>query len=293
MSFDSIVRVDDCTWRLEPKFDSLQPLEALFNALREGSRRDLLFRGQRDASWPIHSTFARSDETQRQIRTSEGVKQAYERFYFDQLARIVPSEELERSGSEDKLYELHRHMQQHPEVYDEDCRRTGTLLIDWSRCFKVALAFACDRPPSDGLSAESVLYVVDPQKLVPSFWEKPLIEGYRRLHEHGARGLGVPALFVHPKRQLTYPRVHRQDPVYVLQCDITQPLDQAFLSMASEGRSAEGESAAPLQRIMIPDTLKTRVRSLLAAEGITIDWLLESDPASASGTATEQTPPSG
>ncbi|WP_395787527.1 FRG domain-containing protein, partial [Aquimonas sp.] len=200
MKFDNMTQVDDYTWRLEPGFDSLQPLEALFDALREGSQRDLLFRGQRDASWSINSTFARSDETQKQIRTAEGVEQAYKRFYFDQLARNVPSDELQRSRSEDKHYELHRRMQQHPEDFDEDCRRTGTLLIDWSRCFKVALAFACDRPSNDGLSAEGVLYIVDPQKLTPSFWKKPLIEAFRRLFEEAARGsFSIPALLIHPR----------------------------------------------------------------------------------------------
>jgi hypothetical protein len=291
MKFDNMTRVDDYTWRLEPELDSLQPLEALIDALREGSQRDLLFRGQRDAGWSINSTLARSEETQNQIRTPEGIELAYKRFYLDQLARVLPSDELQRSRSEDKHYELHRRMQQHPEDFDEDCLRTGTLLIDWSRSFKVALAFACDRPSNDGLSAEGVLYLLDPQKLTPWFWEKPLIEAFRRLFEEAARGgFSIPALLVHPKLGQGYLRVARQDPVYIVQCDITQPLDQAFLSMASDACSAEGDSAGPLQRVLIPGVIEERVRALLAAQGITIDWLLESHEPDACATATVQTP---
>jgi hypothetical protein len=63
--------------------------------------------------------------------------------------------------------------------------------------------------------------------------------------------------------------------------------------MASEARSGGGNSAGPLQRIIIPDRMKPRVRALLAAKGVTIDWLLESDEPDepdASAPATEQTP---
>ena len=212
------------------------------------------------------------------MRSPDGLDLAYKQLGLH-LLNFVPSEELEASARDfgtDPYFELHRRIQQHPEEFDAHCRETGTLFVDWSLCLRVALTFACevrtDEPPADG-----IFYVLDPMALQDWSWPHSTLEAYAARFKQFDRGQVAwpPMILRYPEKQHTYPRVERQQPIYTLQLDIACPIERAAERMERCADPVTGAKRAALYRVLIPSVMRQPINELLAAEGMTLDWLLD------------------
>lgn len=269
---------DGRSWRLGVAPSSLSVFKAFADDVRGHSTRDLIFRGQMNSEWKINSTFARRDLIQDWIKTPAGLELAYKELGAH-LFNALPSDELEiadRDSGLDSYFELHRMIQQHPEKFDARCRETGTMLVDWSQCFRVALAFACE-VRSNEPSRDGVFYVLDPKGLEDWSWPRKTVEAYATLYSQLGRGQVVspPMILRYPQKQKSYPRVERQKPVYTMQVDITCPHDLAAERMEKLIDPATGSRTVALHRVLIPSWMKPHINEQLAADGITLDWLLD------------------
>lgn len=263
------VSIDERTIRLTDPTLAMVAIRRLVEYVRGDSTRDLLFRGQSNSSWKVHSKFARRDDIKALVLTPEGTYEAYEHL-GQMLSACVPSEELlaleQRHPGIDAHFELHRHIRQYPEKpeYDDASNIAVEWLLDWRK----ALAFLCEDPASEGC-----LFVLDHQALGSIFMAQGLDKVHQAILDTVANGrLPRRPYIVHPPQQPHAPaRIDKQQPVLMIQADITVGLEDAFETLERE--SAVG--VVSYRKVLVPGAMKPQIQALLAAEGISVDWLMD------------------
>jgi uncharacterized protein YeaO (DUF488 family) len=273
---ESTVVVDVRTWRPGCLRDLKIEVEHIVHSAHSGADGGdvVLFRGQKDAKWETHSTFARN---------CKGIFDTSDRWYGNRIHQayidkftkeLGPSRELksaERKHDIDPLFELMRRIQQHPSEFEGKGSIPGTNLLDWSRDVDVALAFA-----AEDHAIEGALLLFDTVACGRIFVEKSLSWVLRTMQQRLVDGLvnGLPQLYF-PRRQLSYRRVDRQRPVYVAQMDLRYPIEHVL-----EMRERSTKPHLILRRLIITPVVKREIDEYLAACGRSRDWLLETESTS-------------
>lgn len=276
--------IDDRTIRLIDPTHAMSTIKQVVDSVRGNSTRDLLFRGQSNSGWKIHSKFARREDIKALVLTPEGTCEAYEHL-GQLLSACVPSEELlaleQRHRGIDAHFELHRDIRQYPEK--PEYAEVSNIAVEWLLDWKKALAFLCEDPCSEGC-----LFVLDHHALGPVFRQK----GLKEIHEAILRAVSSGKLprrpyILHPPRQpVAPPRIEKQQPILTIQADITVGLEEAFESLEQDST----ERVLSYRRVLVPAAMKAQLQGLLAAEGITMDWLMDRPVPSAANAHTPTTP---
>lgn len=264
--------VDAHSWRPASLQTLLEEIDHLCGSAAGGTDgRVVLFRGERDATWALNSTFARH------VPASLGPKDQWYGNRIHQalldkfsVAGMQPSSALWAMMAEqgiDPWFELMKRIQQHPDEFKTYPGVPGSNLLDWSHSAEVGLAFAAEDTEREGtlyvldaVAAGDVL-VIRPVREILDLMAHALVNG--RVH-------GRPILF-NPRRQLAYERAKRQQAHYVAQMDLRHPLDVAW--RACEAERQDGE--AIYWRLLLPQTVKVEANTHLEAGGRTLAWLLE------------------
>lgn len=262
-------RIDERTVRLIDPTRAMETVQQVVDSVRGNSTRDLLFRGQSNSSWKIHSKFARRDDIKALVLTPVGTYEAYEHL-GQMLSACVPSEELlaleERHPGIDAHFELHRHIRQYPEK--PEYAGVSNIAVEWLQDWKKAMAFLCEDPSSEGC-----LFVLDHHALGSIFRPKGLEELHRAILGALPNGrLPRRPYILHPPQQPPPPpRIARQQPVLMIQADITVGLEDAFETLERE--SAVG--VVSYRKVLVPAAMKPHIQALLTADGITVDRLMD------------------
>lgn len=220
--------------------------DSLENCLRElehasgvfsRTNHSILYRGQRDASWLIDSTIARSLK-QNWFKVPDGEQFDWDAQNSFELHRLLVSAVLWKFGHVmrplsdllaeeqkekeiDSWFELMKHMQQHPEKEPDWAGLPGTLLVDWSLSPDIGLFFANrHRTPSQA----GAVFIVDATEMGPVQMKIKVAEILRILEETlHERSPGLPLLFCPPKQTMML-RANRQSARYLAHMDLRHDL---------------------------------------------------------------------
>ena len=202
-----------------------------------GPDRLVLYRGQRDHSWLLDSTIARSLKKNwfHVLPGHQFNAQAQESFELHRLlvsaalwkfAHVVrPSQELkahaERIVELDLMFEMMKRYQQYPEREDDWPSVPGTPLVDWSRSKDIGLFFA-NRHRSQNQSG--AVFILDATELGKVQMTKKVEEILRilelQMNDHSP---GLPLLFC-PPTQILMARAKRQEAYYFAHMDMRYDL---------------------------------------------------------------------
>lgn len=206
-----------------------------------GPNRLTLYRGQRNESWLLDSTIARSLKRKwfgipDGYSFNQEVKETYE------LHRLLASAVLWKFGRAmgphpdllaeeqkepelDSWFELMKRLQQHPDKEKDWEALPGTPLVDWSLSSDIALYFANQERLPNQVGA---LFVLDATELGPVQMEKKVVEILQilenKIHEQSP---GLPLLFC-PKKQTLMTRANRQKAHYFAHMDLRFDLSEIW-----------------------------------------------------------------
>lgn len=228
----------DWAWKPDSFENCLRELEHT-TAVLSRSNHQILYRGQRDRSWLIDSTIARSLK-QNWLGTPVGHQfnqRAQNTFELHRLLVsavlwkfghvICPKPELlalEQQHQElDPWFELMKRLQQHPEKEKDWEQLPGTPLVDWSLSPDIGLFFANRHRMS---SQSGAVFIADATEMGQIQMTIKVAEILRilekRLHD---RSPGLPLLFCPPKQTMML-RAKRQAARYFahmdLRCDLSE-----------------------------------------------------------------------
>ena len=272
-SMRSTTIIDEHTWRPESA-SSLRDecAHLLAHASREADPAPtVLYRGHRDSTWTLDSTFARWATGRFDTSTRES--------YFN-LARIFlhhfggaygPSAELRQAAADhdgvDEWFELMKRIQQHNEDQEfEGVNAIGTNLMDWSINLDVALSFASLESSTDGsvflfdAQAAGAVLIQQPYRQVLDRWTAAL--DAEEMH-------GTPLLFC-PRRQLADARANRQAARYLAQIDLRGPVDMIWAKREQE----RPEGGRIWHQLLISPTVKAELSEELAEKGLNYESLM-------------------
>jgi hypothetical protein len=276
--------IDERTIRLVDPTRAMETIQAVVDYVRGDSSRDLLFRGQPNSCWRIESKFARSIATKSLLGKPGGIIDAYAELQRV-LAACVPSEELLALEREypgiDAHFELHRDIRQYPEK--PEYFGLETIAVEWLLEWKKALVFLCEEP-----SVEGCLFVLDHHALGSVFKPRGLEEVHRAILDAvGDRRLPRRPYILHPPQQPPPSlRIERQQPILMIQADVTVSLEDAFETLERTAHAA----VLSYRRVLVPAAMKPQLRKLLAAEGISFSWLMDLPTQTAGQQDTPSTP---
>lgn len=225
-------------WKPDSFANCLRELEHAAAVLAR-SNHLILYRGQRDRSWLIDSTIARSLK-QNWLRTPLGHqfdKRAQNTFELHRLLvsavlwkfghAMGPNPKLlahEQQDQEiDSWFEFMKRLQQYPDIEPDWEALPGTPLIDWSSSPDIGLFFANRHRKS---SQSGAVFIVDATEIGKIQMTIKVAEILRILGEtlHD-RSPGLPLLFCPPKQTLML-RAKRQSAYYFahmdLRCDLSE-----------------------------------------------------------------------
>lgn len=268
---DTQVNESCAEWRPTSFENFLGELQNLV-AQSSAERSLLIFRGQRDRNWLLDSKFVRSCKAHlfgmeagrrfsKALQQSNHLNDAFAALFFLKFdLLIVPSQELanaERNDQVDAYFELHRRLQQYPDI--DQGPLLGSNFVDWSRSSDVALYFANEQRVGDGAlfvcdasatgktqQTASVSNVVD---VIWQRWQK-------------SEAFGGPLLFS-PAAQIADARVANQQAIYFAQMDMRYDLEEIW-SM----REMEQPDQKILVKLVLPDGTQGEVTQYLESKGI-------------------------
>ena len=236
-----------------------------------------LYRGHRERSWLIDSTFARSlkatifdlsagEKLNNYVLNSSELHFSVLNLFLLKYGVLVrPSEELESVSSQNDLdswFELMKRYQQYPE---EDCFfLKGTNIIDWSQSFDVALYFA-----NKNREREGAIFICDATATGKTQQTKPMGEILDKMKELGNSGkaLGVPLLFC-PNKQIECTRARNQQAIYFAQMDLRYDLESIW---RIQEKSLEGDKI--ITKVVIPANSQDSANEYLEKKGIHNDLI--------------------
>lgn len=228
----------DWAWKPDSFENCLRELKHAAAVLSR-SNHLILYRGQRDRSWLIDSTIARSLK-KNWLRTPLGHqfdKRAKNSFELHRLLASAvlwkfghamgPNPELfalEQQDQEiDPWFELMKRLQQYPDKEPDWDGLPGTPLVDWSSSPDIGLFFANRHRTS---SQSGAVFIVDATEIGPIQMKRKVAEILQLLEKHlHDRSPGLPLLFCPPKQTLML-RAKRQSAYYFphmdLRCDLSE-----------------------------------------------------------------------
>lgn len=230
----------DWAWKPDSFENCLRELEHAAAVLSR-SNHLILYRGQRDRSWLIDSTIARSLK-QNWLRTPldhQFDKRAQNTFELHRLLVsavlwkfgnvIGPNPELlaleQQDQGLDSWFELMKRLQQYPEKEKDWEGLPGTPLVDWSLSPDIGLFFANRHRTS---SQSGAVFIVDATEIGPIQMTIKVTEILRILEKtlHD-RSPGLPLLFCPPK-QIMMLRANRQSTRYFAHMDLRYDLSEIW-----------------------------------------------------------------
>lgn len=226
----------DWAWKADSFENCLRELEHA-SIVFSRFNHSILYRGQRDVSWLIDSTIARSLK-QYWLKVPDGEQFAWGAQNTFELHRLLvsavlwkfghvmgPSPDLlaeeQKEKEIDSWFELMKRMQQHPEKEPDWAGLPGTPLVDWSLSPDIGLFFANrHRTPSQG----GAVFIVDATEIGPIQMKIKVAEILRILEETlHERSPGLPLLFC-PSEQTKMLRASRQSARYFAHMDLRHDL---------------------------------------------------------------------
>lgn len=238
-------------WRVYTFDHLLTELQAI-EYMAASKRLQFFYRGQRDTSWDVTSTyfrFAVQEFTEAQRLPDYGTAECNE-FHWSAIEHFVDfytekwrihDDFMQRCTDSglNPLFEIHRKIQQWPDRYPADIARRGTLLIDWSADARVA-AYFCVRGRRQNDDAPSALFVYSPWVL-----DFKQVDGefslLKELNEDlKERKIRSDAVAICPPRQSLFHRANIQRARYTTQQDLRLGLYELWNSvLEKDGRIAE------------------------------------------------------
>lgn len=227
-------------WKPDSFENCLRELEHV-SAILSDANHLVFYRGQRDISWLIDSTIARSlKQKWFGIPGGHSFNQRAKNTF--ELHRLLASAVLWKFGHTmgphpdllaeeqkepelDALFELMKRMQQHPEKEPGWAELPGTPFVDWSLSSDIGLFFANrERTPSQA----GAVFILDATELGPIQMKKKVVEILQALEEtlHD-RSPGLPLLFCPPK-QTKMSRATRQEARYFAHMDLRLDLSEIW-----------------------------------------------------------------
>lgn len=227
-------------WKPDSFENCLRELEHA-SAIFSDANHLVFYRGQRDMSWLIDSTIARSLK-QKWFGIPDGRSFNQRAQNTFELHRLLASAVLWKFGHAmgphpdllaeeqkepelDAWFELMKRMQQHPEKEPDWAELPGTPLVDWSLSSDIGLFFANRERTS---SQAGAVFILDAGELGPVQMNKKVAEILQILEEtlHD-RSPGLPLLFCPPK-QTKMLRATRQDARYFAHMDLRLDLSEIW-----------------------------------------------------------------
>ena len=236
-----------------------------------------LYRGHRDRSWLIDSTFARAFKStifdlsvgeklnDDVLNTPELHSSVLNLFLLKYGVLVRPSEELESVASKKELdswFELMKRYQQYPE--EDNYFLKGTNIIDWSQSLDVALYFA-----NQNREGEGAIFICDATATGKTLQTKPMGAILDKMNKLGNSGkaLGVPLLFC-PKKQIACKRARNQQAIYFAQMDLRYDLESIW---RMQEKSLEGEQI--ITKVVLPANSQKVANNYLEEKGISYDLI--------------------
>lgn len=226
----------DWAWKPDSFENSLRELEHAA-AVLSLSNHLILYRGQRDSSWLIDSTIARSLKRD-WLRTPLGHQFNQRAQNTFELHRLLVSAVLwkfghamrpnpkllaheERDQEIDSWFEFMKRLQQYPDKEPDWEGLPGTPLIDWSLSSDIGLFFANRHRTS---SQSGAIFIVDATEIGPIQMKIKVAEILQLLEKNLLnRSPGLPLLFC-PSKQILMLRAKRQSAYYFAHMDLRHDL---------------------------------------------------------------------
>lgn len=251
------------------------------SALSNGNDSLLLFRGHRDRTWVLDSTFARclqetlfglkpgSERLSAFIKESSDFHNAVTAPYLLKFGTLVaPSQELETAAMEhgvDAWFELCRRLQQYPS--DDSPTLRGSNFFDWSQSADIALYFA-----NEDRIGEGAVYVLDATATGKTLQTKSMAHVLQLMADRLKDGeaMGAPLLFS-PVKQLSYVREKNQQAIYIAQMDLRFELEYVWNLLARQ------LNRLIYVKLILPEGTNAETSVYLAQKGIIKSFVYPDD----------------
>ncbi len=274
---DTVVDVDNTEWRPVSFKNLLLELDHIQTKIGEV----LLFRGHKDVSWLLDSTFSRN------LKPKEGLKKT-ERYpetiwtdisrqhklastWLDKIDRIKFNPDVEKAGL-CPYFEFHKHHQQNPgDERINDFEPLGTNFLDFSFNSKVGLHFANEGRDNK----EGALFVVRQSAVggitrTPQEWKSILSRLRSCLGKSPSEMYCWDPILVYPTIQGNNeldPKPKHQEAVYIAQMDFRFDLGMCW-DIAREKKGVQA-----YVKMILPSGTQQEVQDYLKSFGIDRDYL--------------------
>lgn len=269
---------------LEPftwKVGSLTGLLKEINGLK-GIEERPLWRGHEHSTWQLDSTMARWVRQNLRNRTLSSLVEKtsfesafgdYSRFALFKFKHVLkPSSQFLAICKKKKLdphFEVIKNLQQFPEIYSDWIVQSGTPMQDWTENPNAALFFVVSNSTGAPLvNGQGAVFAFLKSRSGNTWIKGPvsdLFEEWERAVDEGRRP-GTP-LIVCPEKQMAEDRPRAQDAIYVLQADLSLPLDVYWLKRSEE------IAKQIFLKLLIPSSVKLDVWEYLQAQYVTAESL--------------------